>query len=93
MIMKLFCSHGPHQTTDAHRRTGLYMQNRDCKGKIMLSYKFRTYLMKSPSLPGAEIGDGNEGWSLLSILQESYQTGNNSFLLRSNLARLTQGCW
>lgn len=95
VILKLFCSRWLHQNTDARRRMGLYMRNSNCnvKGKILLSYKLRTYLRKSLSLPDVEIGNGNEGWSLLSIIQESYQTGNNSLLLRRILPRLTQGCW
>lgn len=55
--------------------------------------RIRTYLIKSLSLPGAEIGNENEGWSLQTNLQESYCTGDNSLFLRRNLPKLTQGCW
>lgn len=34
--------------------------------------RIRAYFMKSLSSPGTDIGNENEGWSLLSNLQESY---------------------
>lgn len=49
--------------------------------------RIRTYLIKSLSLPGAEIGNENEGWSLQTNLQESYCTGDNSLFFKKELTK------